>query len=116
MNKTKVNQIISYIKKQDEFPFDVFDVEDDESVLGYFGLHAELDDEERSAIQIGLLEMAEAAQTAEMARMMTAEPVPQRLYRKRYCIKVEQSLGVKEYEKWKELLLEKAGGGFASLA
>jgi len=35
MNQTKVNQIISYIKAQDEFPFDVFDVEDQESVLGY---------------------------------------------------------------------------------
>ena len=111
MNKTKVNQILNYIKTQNEFPFDVFDVDDQESVLGYFGFHPMLDDEERDIIRNGLLEMAEAAQTAEMARMMTSEPVPQRLYRKRYCTKIEQSVSVKE---WLETLPEELRGSFAS--
>lgn len=111
MNKTKVNQILNYIKIQNEFPFDVFDVDDQESVLGYFGFHPMLDDEERDAIQNGLLEMAEAAQTAEMARMMTAEPVPQRLYRTRYCTKIEQSVSVKE---WLETLPEELRGSLSS--
>ena len=75
MNQTKVNQIISYIKAQDEFPFDVFDVEDQESVLGYFGFHSKLDDEERKTLQVELMEMAEAAQSAEMARIMSTPGV-----------------------------------------
>lgn len=99
MNQTKVNQIISYIKAQDEFPFDVFDVEDQESVLGYFGFHSKLDDEERKTVQVELMEMAEAAQSAEMARIMCAEPVPQRLYRRKYCTRVEQSISAKEWLK-----------------
>ena len=108
MNKAKkTNQIISYIKMQDEFPFDVFDVDDQKSVLGYFGFHAELDDEERLEIQSELLKMAEAAQTAEMARMMTAEPTPQRLYRTRYCTRSTQSVSMKE---WLETLPEELRG------
>lgn len=99
MNQTKVNQIISYIKAQDEFPFDVFDVEDQESVLGYFGFHSKLDDEERKTVQVELMEMAEATQSAEMARIMCAEPVPQRLYRRKYCTRVEQSISAKEWLK-----------------
>jgi len=106
MNQTKVNQIISYIKVQDEFPFDVFDVEDQESVLGYFGFHAELDDEERAEIQTGLIELAEAAQTAEIARIMMAEPAPTGLYRTRYSTKIERSMGCKEFEGWKKTLIE----------
>jgi hypothetical protein len=109
-NAKKVNQIMSYINAQDEFPFDVFDVEDHESVLGYFGFHPELDDAERMEIQAELLKMAEAAQTAEMARMMTAEPAPQGLYRTKYCTKIEQSMGCKEFENWKKGLIEKVRG------
>ena len=103
----RTNQIISYIKAQDEFPFDVFDVEDQESVLGYFGFHAELDDEERREIQMELMELAEAAQTAEMARMMTPEPEPLGLYRSRYCTRIERSVPYEEYEEWKEELQKK---------
>ncbi|VGO15062.1 hypothetical protein PDESU_03642 [Pontiella desulfatans] len=111
MNQTKVNQIISYIKVQDEFPFDVFDVEDQESVLGYFGFHPRLDDEERKIIQAELMKMAEAAQTAEMARIMCAEPVPQRLYRRKYCTRMEQSVSAKE---WLKTLPEELRGSLAS--
>ena len=111
MNKTKVNQILNYIKRLDEFPFDVFDVDDQESVLGYFGFHPMLDDEERDAIRNGLLEMAEAAQTAEMARMMTAEPAPRGLYRTRWCTKSEQSVSAKE---WLKTLPEELRGSLAS--
>ena len=110
MNQTKVNQIISYIKAQDEFPFDVFDVEDQESVLGYFGFHSKLDDEERKTLQVELMEMAEAAQSAEMARIMCAEPVPQRLYRRKYCTRVEQSISAKE---WLKTLPEELRGNLA---
>lgn len=110
MNQTKVNQIISYIKAQDEFPFDVFDVEDQESVLGYFGFHSRLDDEERKTVQVELMEMAEAAQSAEMARIMCAEPVPQRLYRRKYCTRIEQSISAKE---WLKTLPEELRGNLA---
>lgn len=106
MNNAKVNRILNYIQTQDEFPFDAFDVEDQESVLGYFGFHAQLDDEERAEIQAGLLELAEAAQTAEMARMMTAEPAPTGLYRTRYSTRIERSMGCKEFEDWKKTLIE----------
>ncbi|VGO12655.1 hypothetical protein PDESU_01208 [Pontiella desulfatans] len=112
MNKAKINQIISYIKAQDEFPFDVFDVEDQESVLGYFGFHSKLDDEERKIMQAELMEMAEAAQSAEMARIMCAEPVPQRLYRKKYCTRTEQSMSMEE---WLKTLPEELRGGVASV-
>ncbi len=109
MKHTKVNKIISYIKAQDEFPFDVFDVEDHESVLGYFGFHPKLDDEERKIIRQELVQMADAAQTAEMARMMCAEPVPQRLYRTKYSVKNTQSV---RFDEWLKTLPEELRGGF----
>jgi hypothetical protein len=111
MNKAKINQIISYIKAQDEFPFDVFDVEDQESVLGYFGFHAELDDEERKTIHEELMKMADAAQTAEMARIMCAEPVPQRLYRTKYCTRTTQSVSAEE---WLKTLPEELRGNLVN--
>ena len=107
MNQTKVNKIISYIKAQDEFPFDVFDVEDYESVLGYFGFHPELDDEERKSIRQELMDIAGAAQSAEMARMMCAEPAPIGLYRTKYCTRNERTLEYEEYGVWRKELLER---------
>ncbi|MDF7822838.1 hypothetical protein P4B35_02335 [Pontiellaceae bacterium B12227] len=111
MNKTKVNRILEYIGIQSEFPFDVFDAEDEESVLGYYGIHPVLDDKERSEVRAGLLEMAGTAQTAEIARLMTVEPAPRGLYRCRYANRTTQSVGFGE---WVESLPEKLRGGFGS--
>lgn len=105
MNKTKVHRILEYISSQSEFPFDVFDAEDHESVLGYFGIHSELDDQERNEIRAGLLEMAGVAQTAEIARIMTAEPVPAGLYRCRYANRTTQSI---RFDQWIKTLPEEA--------
>lgn len=111
MNKTKVNRILEYIGIQKEFPFDVFDVEDEESVLGYYGIHPELDDEERGEIRAGLLEMAGTAQTAEIARIMTVEPEPRGLYRCRYVNRTTQSV---RFDEWLVSLPEGLRGGFGS--
>ncbi len=111
MNKTKVNRILGYIGIQSEFPFDVFDVEDEKSVLGYYGIHPVLDDEERGVIRAGLLEMAGTAQTAEIARIMTVEPAPRGLYRSRYANRTTQSM---RFDEWFETLPDKFRGGFGS--
>lgn len=111
MNKTKVNRILGYIGIQSEFPFDVFDVEDEKSVLGYYGIHPVLDDDEKDVIRAGLLEMAGTAQTAEIARIMTVEPVPRGLYRCRHANRATQSI---RFDEWFEMLPERLRGGFGS--
>ncbi len=112
MNNAKVNRIIGYIRTQDEFPFDVFDVEDSESVLGYFGFYPELDDQERMEIQQELRKLAESAQTAEIARIMTAEPAPQGLYRVKYCTRIERCT---RFDEWIKTLPENLRGSFSSI-
>lgn len=72
MNTYKLHCIIEYIKTQPEFPFDVLDVEDGvETVLAYFGLHPELDDEERGELRRELEEMAARSELAEIAATVT---------------------------------------------
>ena len=67
MNRYKLHRIIEYIRMQEEFPFDVLDVEEDiEAVIAYFGLHPELDDEERAEILRDLYPIANEAELAEM--------------------------------------------------
>ena len=74
MNRRKLNQTVEYIRTQAEFPFDVLDVEEDiEAVLAYFGLHPELDDEERSELLSDLYPIASAAELAEMFRLVDEE-------------------------------------------
>lgn len=59
---------------QDEFPFDVLDVEDSmDEVLAYYGFHPELDDQERQELKAGLTGLASAAELAEVARMVQQE-------------------------------------------
>ncbi len=72
MNPYKVHRVVEYIRMQTEFPFDVLDVDEDmEQVLAYFGMHPELDDEERREIHGELREMASEAELAEIARLVT---------------------------------------------
>jgi len=72
MNKNRMHCVIEYIKTQPEFPFDVLDVEDGvETVLAYFGLHPELDDEERGELKREFIEMAARSEMGEIAATVT---------------------------------------------
>ena len=71
MNRYKLHTAVEYIKTQPEFPFDVYDVEDDvQQVLAYFGLHPQLDDEERNELKRDLRGMALANELAEIERVV----------------------------------------------
>ena len=74
MNKQKMNCIVEYIGTQAEFPFDVLDVQENlDAVLGYFGFHVGLTEEERVQLQQDLAVIAEASEVAEMARLVGQE-------------------------------------------
>ncbi len=77
MNRYKLNYILEYIKQQSEFPFDVLDVNDGvEPILAYYGLHPELDDDEKDEIRAELVGIASECELAEIARLVDrAEPV-----------------------------------------
>jgi hypothetical protein len=71
MNRHKLNYTVEYIRTQAEFPFDVLDVEEDlNAVLAYFGLHPELDDEERQELCRDLFPLASEAELSEIARLV----------------------------------------------
>ena len=73
MNRYKLHTAVEYIKTQPEFPFDVYDVEDDvQQVLAYFGLHPQLDDEERNELKRDLRELALASELAEIERVVVS--------------------------------------------
>ena len=77
MNRYKLHMVVEYIRTQPEFPFDVYDVEDDvQQVLAYFGLHPQLDDEERNELKRDLLELALASQLAEIERTVVPSGTP----------------------------------------
>ncbi len=68
MKKRKIHNIVEYIRTQTEFPFDGIDIDESiEEVLAYFGLHPQLDDNERFQIQQELLPLALQAELAEVA-------------------------------------------------
>ena len=68
MDKYKIHKAVEYIRIQPEFPFDGVDVEDSvEAVLAYFGLHPQLEDDERAELMSELLPLAWAEEEAEMA-------------------------------------------------
>lgn len=70
MNRYQVHCIVEYIRMQDEFPFDVFGVEESlEEVLAYFGFFAELTEADQEELRSELTRMAEASEWAEMAYM-----------------------------------------------
>lgn len=70
MNRYKLHRIVEYIRTQHEFPFDVIDViEDIEAVLSYFGLHPEIDDQERMELLHDLYPIASEAELAEIAQL-----------------------------------------------
>lgn len=114
MNRIKINKIMSYIKGQNEFPFDVFDVEEDyESALEYYRICVLLDDDEETLVRAELLGMAERAQTAEIVRLASVEPVACGGRRKKRE-KLKQSVGIVEWLKSLPVELQKSF--FASLA
>ena len=70
MSRYKLYRIVEYIRTQHEFPFDVIDVvEDIEAVLSYFGLHPEIDAQERMELLHDLYPIASEAELAEIAEM-----------------------------------------------
>ena len=71
MDRYIVHNMVEYIKMQTEFPFDVIDVEESlDDVLGYFGLHPQLDEQERHEVRRDLLQLALSAELAEMQRIV----------------------------------------------
>ena len=74
MNRYRLNGIVEYIRMQDEFPFDVLDVEENlDEVLGYFGLYPKLDEAERAELRTALESMAAEAEWIEIARLVSQE-------------------------------------------
>ena len=94
MNRLKVNKVIMYIKAQNEFPFDVLDVQDEFSkVLRHYCLQGHLNWNEQDVLQEELLKLAEAAQTAEVARMVHRELDLEGGRSMSRNVKIEQSVG-----------------------
>jgi len=74
MDRYRLNGIVEYIRMQDEFPFDVLDVEESmDEVLGYFGFYPRLDETERAELSSALGSMAAEAQWTEIARLVNQE-------------------------------------------
>ena len=68
MDKYKIHKAVEYIRTRSAFPFDGMDVEDSlEEVLSYFGLHPQLDEEEKQVLREDLLPLAWGAEEAEIA-------------------------------------------------
>lgn len=71
MDRYKIHKAVEYIRIQPGFPFDGADVEESvEEVLAYFGLHPQLDEEEKQVLREELLPMAWADEEAEMSRVV----------------------------------------------
>ena len=69
MNRYSMNRMIEYIRAQDEFPFDVLDVEEElDAVLAYFGFFPALNEAEREEVTKALSEFGGAAEWSEIAR------------------------------------------------
>jgi len=74
MNRNRMNGMVEYIRMQDEFPFDVLDVEESlAEVLGYFGFFVKLTDEDTAEVSVALADIAGAAEWAEMTRLVGQE-------------------------------------------
>ena len=59
MNNLKLNKIIEYIQQQGEFPFDVFDVDEDlQKVLCFFGVYDEFSSDEINILKQNLQKLA----------------------------------------------------------
>ena len=70
MDRYKIHKAVEYIRTQPEFPFDGIDVEESlEGVLAYFGLHPQLDEDEREVLRQELLPLAWADEETEMFRL-----------------------------------------------
>ena len=77
MNKYQMNCIVEYIRMQDEFPFDVFGVEENlDEVLAYFGFFAQLTESDQAELSSELTRIAEASEWAEMAYLAGKEVRP----------------------------------------
>ena len=71
MNKYKIHCIVEYIRMQDEFPFDVFGVEETlDEVLAYFGFFAQLTEADREELRSELGKLAEETEWTEMAYLV----------------------------------------------
>jgi len=74
MNRYRMNSMVEYIRMQDEFPFDVLDVEENlDEVLAYFGFFAQLTEDGAAEIRTALADIAGAAEWAEMTRLVGQE-------------------------------------------
>ena len=73
MDRFKMHNMMEHIKTQPEFPFDALDVEESlDNVLSYFGLHPQLDEQERHEITRDLLKLALSGELAEMLAVVAA--------------------------------------------
>lgn len=71
MNARKLNYIAEYVRTQEEFPFDLLDVEENlDGILGYYGFFPALDESDRYELRKAFDEIAEDAEWAEMARLV----------------------------------------------
>lgn len=78
MNKQKLNYLIGYVRAQPEFPFDVFDVDENiEAILAHYRLSPCMDDDERHVLRSEFLTLASNAQLAESARTTEARDFPE---------------------------------------
>ena len=74
MNRYGLNGVVEYIRMQDEFPFDVLDVEDSmDDILEYFGLYPGLNEDERAELRTALESMAAEVEWAEIAWLVSQE-------------------------------------------
>ena len=70
MNRYELHRIVEQIHTQQEYAFDVIDViEDIEAIVSYFGLHPEIDAQERMALLHDLYPIASEAEIAEIAQL-----------------------------------------------
>ena len=70
MDRYKIHKAVEYIRSRSEFPFDGIDVEESlDEVLAYFGLHPQLDEDERQQLRQDLLPLAWGDEEAEMSRL-----------------------------------------------
>jgi hypothetical protein len=74
MNRNAIHNMVEYIRTQPEFPFDGIDVEESlDDVLGYFGLHPQLEDDERQQLREDLLQFALRDELAEVSQLAESE-------------------------------------------
>ena len=74
MNNNAIHNMVEYIRTQPEFPFDGIDVEESlDDVLAYFGLHPQLEDDERQQLREDLLQFALQDELAEVSQLAKSE-------------------------------------------